>query len=158
MSAQYHGYCLLCKIKTGTWDVNTTIDIVCKSLQLMVWQLILGVLKFNCKSLPKGFSSVFEFWLLLTCIDDLILGCNYVLHSTGQLFSHKRKHERRDYETAYKRYKEDSVPTTMVATPSGDSVMSVPVSNSSNQEFVDLEDLSKMDGSNNSSGKNMTQY
>ncbi|ELU05489.1 hypothetical protein CAPTEDRAFT_123706, partial [Capitella teleta] len=23
-------------------------------------------------------------------------GCDYVLHSTGQLFSHKRKHERRD--------------------------------------------------------------
>lgn len=25
-------------------------------------------------------------------------GCNYVLHSSGQLFSHKRKHERRLYE------------------------------------------------------------
>ncbi|ELU09123.1 hypothetical protein CAPTEDRAFT_24662, partial [Capitella teleta] len=25
-------------------------------------------------------------------------GCDYVLHSTGQLFSHKRKHERRDFE------------------------------------------------------------
>lgn len=35
-------------------------------------------------------------------------GCIYVLHSTAQLFSHKRKHERRDFETAYRKYREDS--------------------------------------------------
>jgi hypothetical protein len=35
-------------------------------------------------------------------------GCNYVLHSTGQLYSHKRKHERRDFEFAYKRFKQES--------------------------------------------------
>ena len=29
-----------------------------------------------------------------------VLGCNYVLHSTGQLFSHKRKHECREYDKA----------------------------------------------------------
>ncbi|XP_035712778.1 uncharacterized protein LOC110856166 isoform X3 [Folsomia candida] len=32
-------------------------------------------------------------------------GCNYVLHSSGQLYSHKRKHERRDAELAYRKYK-----------------------------------------------------
>ncbi|XP_062590668.1 zinc finger protein castor homolog 1-like [Saccostrea cucullata] len=35
-------------------------------------------------------------------------GCIYVLHSTAQLFSHKRKHERRDFETAYRKFREDS--------------------------------------------------
>jgi len=30
----------------------------------------------------------------------LVAGCNYVLHSSGQLFSHKRKHERRLWEYA----------------------------------------------------------
>ncbi len=34
-------------------------------------------------------------------------GCDYVLHSTGQLNSHKRKHERRDHEHAYRRFKEE---------------------------------------------------
>ena len=29
-------------------------------------------------------------------------GCTYVLHSSGQLYSHKRKHERRDSELAYR--------------------------------------------------------
>ncbi|KAK9744592.1 hypothetical protein QE152_g7649 [Popillia japonica] len=29
--------------------------------------------------------------------------CNYVLHSSGQLFSHKRKHERKDSELAYRK-------------------------------------------------------
>ena len=33
-------------------------------------------------------------------------GCDYVLHSTGQLYSHKRKHERKDFEHAYKRFKD----------------------------------------------------
>lgn len=31
--------------------------------------------------------------------------CNYVLHSSGQLLSHKRKHERQDSEEAYRRFK-----------------------------------------------------
>jgi len=31
-------------------------------------------------------------------------GCNYVLHSSGQLYSHKRKHERRDAELAFRKY------------------------------------------------------
>ncbi|XP_068902508.1 zinc finger protein castor homolog 1-like isoform X3 [Tenebrio molitor] len=31
--------------------------------------------------------------------------CSYVLHSSGQLFSHKRKHERKDSELAYRKYK-----------------------------------------------------
>lgn len=32
--------------------------------------------------------------------------CSYVLHSSGQLFSHKRKHERNDSEIAYRKYKQ----------------------------------------------------
>ncbi|XP_065350896.1 zinc finger protein castor homolog 1 isoform X3 [Cloeon dipterum] len=32
-------------------------------------------------------------------------GCNYVLHSSGQLYSHKRKHERQDNEIAYRKFK-----------------------------------------------------
>lgn len=35
-------------------------------------------------------------------------GCNYVLHSTAQLYSHKRKHERREFETAYQKYRDGS--------------------------------------------------
>ena len=31
--------------------------------------------------------------------------CDYVLHSSGQLFAHKRKHERKDNELAYRKYK-----------------------------------------------------
>uniref|UniRef100_A0A8D9EBS9 Transcription factor castor n=1 Tax=Cacopsylla melanoneura TaxID=428564 RepID=A0A8D9EBS9_9HEMI len=31
--------------------------------------------------------------------------CNYVLHSSGQLLSHKRKHERKDSEIAYRKFK-----------------------------------------------------
>ncbi|KYN32959.1 Transcription factor castor [Trachymyrmex septentrionalis] len=31
--------------------------------------------------------------------------CSYVLHSSGQLFSHKRKHDRHDTELAYRKYK-----------------------------------------------------
>lgn len=31
--------------------------------------------------------------------------CTYVLHSSGQLFSHKRKHERKDSELAYRKFK-----------------------------------------------------
>ncbi|KAG8222076.1 hypothetical protein J437_LFUL000520, partial [Ladona fulva] len=33
------------------------------------------------------------------------LGCSYVLHSSGQLYSHKRKHERKDNEMAYRKFK-----------------------------------------------------
>ncbi|XP_064461126.1 zinc finger protein castor homolog 1-like [Ornithodoros turicata] len=32
-------------------------------------------------------------------------GCTYVLHSSGQLYSHKRKHERQDTEMAYRKFK-----------------------------------------------------
>ncbi|CAN8015877.1 unnamed protein product, partial [Ixodes persulcatus] len=32
-------------------------------------------------------------------------GCSYVLHSSGQLYSHKRKHERQDTEMAYRKFK-----------------------------------------------------
>ncbi|XP_033230377.1 uncharacterized protein LOC117181619 isoform X2 [Belonocnema kinseyi] len=32
--------------------------------------------------------------------------CSYVLHSSGQLISHKRKHERNDSEIAYRKYKQ----------------------------------------------------
>ncbi|WAR13855.1 CAS-like protein [Mya arenaria] len=38
------------------------------------------------------------------------MGCDYVLHSTAQLYSHKRKHEKRDFESAYKKYQNHSTP------------------------------------------------
>ena len=36
------------------------------------------------------------------CIRDK---CEYVLHSSGQLYVHKRKHDRKDNEMAYRKYK-----------------------------------------------------
>ncbi|XP_071109197.1 zinc finger protein castor homolog 1-like [Haliotis cracherodii] len=39
-------------------------------------------------------------------------GCNYVLHSTAQLYSHKRKHERRDFENAYRNFRQVQKSTT----------------------------------------------
>ena len=36
----------------------------------------------------------------------LFSDCDYVLHSTAQLYSHKRKHERRDFENAYKKFRD----------------------------------------------------
>lgn len=41
----------------------------------------------------------------------LLTGCDYVLHSTAQLYSHKRKHERRDFENAYKKYRDTHQPS-----------------------------------------------
>ena len=32
-------------------------------------------------------------------------GCDYVLHSTSQLLSHKRKHERREIESIYRKHR-----------------------------------------------------
>jgi len=34
-----------------------------------------------------------------------LAGCSHVLHSTGQLYPHKRKHERRENELAYRKYR-----------------------------------------------------
>ncbi|KAG0728909.1 Transcription factor castor [Chionoecetes opilio] len=42
--------------------------------------------------------------------------CNYVLHSSGQIFAHKRKHERQDHERAYRKYK---LAQTMLGVPEG---------------------------------------
>lgn len=49
--------------------------------------------------------------VILICITLFcsVLGCDYVLHSTAQLYSHKRKHERRDFESAYKKYRDKTV-------------------------------------------------
>lgn len=38
-----------------------------------------------------------------------------MLHSTAQLYSHKRKHERRDFESAYKRYRDNPQPSSQSA-------------------------------------------
>lgn len=102
----------------------------------------------------------------------LISGCDYVLHSTGQLYSHKRKHERRDFEHAYRKFKEDQrpkpsarpiLPSPTISTtpsqmiiaqtpPAGISSRSTPIKKEA--EYIDLEDLSKFtqsDDSNSSS-------
>lgn len=42
---------------------------------------------------------------LANCI-ILFSGCTYVLHSTAQLYSHKRKHERREFENIYRTFKQ----------------------------------------------------
>ncbi|XP_069118331.1 zinc finger protein castor homolog 1-like [Argopecten irradians] len=46
-------------------------------------------------------------------------GCNYVLHSTAQLYSHKRKHERRDFESAYRKFREEQQDVKGAPPPSG---------------------------------------
>ncbi|KAL5014907.1 hypothetical protein ScPMuIL_009177 [Solemya velum] len=50
-------------------------------------------------------------------------GCNYVLHSTAQLYSHKRRHEKREIETYYRKIQEERAKQhiqqmTSVTTPS----------------------------------------
>ena len=88
-----------------------------------------------------------------------------MLHSTGQLFSHKRKHEKRDFEHAYRRFKEDQknkanaklpkptipgIPTQMLVNlPQGIPPPSTGILNLSkytqpkqdNPEYIDMEDL-----------------
>ena len=44
-------------------------------------------------------------WSILCKLFLIRSNCDYVLHSSGQLFSHKRKHERKDNELAYRKYK-----------------------------------------------------
>lgn len=46
-----------------------------------------------------------RFTLICNHIHCVRSGCTYVLHSSGQLLSHKRKHERMDAEMAYRRFK-----------------------------------------------------
>ncbi|KAL3862322.1 hypothetical protein ACJMK2_008299 [Sinanodonta woodiana] len=48
-------------------------------------------------------------------------GCDYVLHSTAQLYSHKRKHERKDFENAYKRYREEHTKPQFRPAPTNNS-------------------------------------
>ncbi|XP_076451694.1 zinc finger protein castor homolog 1-like [Babylonia areolata] len=50
-------------------------------------------------------------------------GCNYVLHSTAQLYSHKRKHERREFENLYRTYRQIQRPSIQ---PSSSQVQSSP--------------------------------
>lgn len=46
-----------------------------------------------------------RFTMICNHIHCIRNGCTYVLHSSGQLLSHKRKHERVDAEMAYRRFK-----------------------------------------------------
>ena len=83
-----------------------------------------------------------------------------MLHSTGQLYSHKRKHERRDFEHAYRRFQEEqknksklskttitALPTEMLAKLSqGISTNALSLSSATsgeqdNPEYIDMEDL-----------------
>lgn len=72
--------------------------------------------------------------------------CEYVLHSSGQLLSHKRKHERLDSETAYRRFKmaqkaSTSFKPTDLSSKSvqpTSSTMSPDLSYASQQKAVDL--------------------
>lgn len=49
-----------------------------------------------------------------------------MLHSTAQLYSHKRKHERRDFETAYRKYREDQPEADSSSVPEGMGVADHP--------------------------------
>ncbi|XP_071146586.1 zinc finger protein castor homolog 1-like isoform X3 [Mytilus edulis] len=74
------------------------------------------------------------------CIRQGVYGsCNYVLHSTAQLYSHKRKHERREFETAYQKYRDGSQD---MMDPMGDNSMN-------NSTIYSEQDLS-MDSMNDS--------
>nr|XP_018895795.1 PREDICTED: uncharacterized protein LOC109029673 [Bemisia tabaci]XP_018895796.1 PREDICTED: uncharacterized protein LOC109029673 [Bemisia tabaci] len=53
---------------------------------------------------PCGFSNC-KFSQVINHIHCVRDGCSYVLHSSGQLLSHKRKHERKDSEIAYRKFK-----------------------------------------------------
>ena len=95
-----------------------------------------------------------------------------MLHSTGQLYSHKRKHERRDFEHAYRRFKDEQkrkVPPSMMASPGPNPRLAMSPGNISmatspgmigrpvkqEAEYIDLEDLSKFEQSNVSSENSM---
>lgn len=65
--------------------------------------------------------------------------CFYVLHSSGQLLSHKRKHDRIDSEKAYRRYKMAQKATTTTSSTSGISPGTVgPSSTTFDQFSLDL--------------------
>lgn len=53
--------------------------------------------------------------------------CNYVLHSSGQLFSHKRKHERKDSELAYRKFK--LAQSMMKSLQDGGAMVNMPMPN-----------------------------
>lgn len=47
-------------------------------------------------------------------------GCDYILHSSSQMISHKRKHDRQDGEQAYQQFKtrqQDTEESSLDATP-----------------------------------------
>lgn len=46
-----------------------------------------------------------RFTMICNHIHCVRTNCNFILHSSGQLLSHKRKHERMDAEMAYRRFK-----------------------------------------------------
>eukprot|EP00095_Tigriopus_kingsejongensis_P007059 maker-scaffold146_size311726-snap-gene-2.24 protein:Tk07059 transcript:maker-scaffold146_size311726-snap-gene-2.24-mRNA-1 annotation:"transcription factor castor" len=56
------------------------------------------------KQEPCGFTGC-RFSGTVNHIHCIRSNCDYVLHSSGQLYSHKRKHERKDNELAYQKYK-----------------------------------------------------
>lgn len=56
------------------------------------------------KQEPCGYDNC-RFSKTVNHIHCIRAACDYVLHSSGQLFAHRRKHERRDNELAYRKYK-----------------------------------------------------
>ncbi|XP_014244600.1 zinc finger protein castor homolog 1-like isoform X2 [Cimex lectularius] len=53
---------------------------------------------------PCGFANC-RFSQVCNHIHCIREGCSYILHSSGQLVSHKRKHERKENEIAYRKFK-----------------------------------------------------
>lgn len=59
-------------------------------------------------------------------------GCDYILHSSSQMISHKRKHDRQDGEQAYQQFKckqEDAGESSLDATPQLQQPLGVTQSN-----------------------------
>lgn len=67
-------------------------------------QLLKDGFKKFLKTEPCGVDGC-RFTMICNHIHCIRSGCTYVLHSSGQLLSHKRKHERVDAEMAYRRFK-----------------------------------------------------
>lgn len=89
--------------------------------------------------------------------------CSYVLHSSGQLLSHKRKHERKDSELAYRKFKltqsvikslQDGVPLNLdqVSNPSTNFLKQYFFEFDNNYYFLQL-DAASFDHSQTSNGE-----
>ncbi|XP_003738488.2 zinc finger protein castor homolog 1-like [Galendromus occidentalis] len=102
----------------------------------------------------------------LTCnhIHCIRPGCNFVLQSSGQLYSHKRKHERQDNELAYRKMKlaqsmlpPNEASSMLSMSASADAKPESPLSNSASNSILPSSSSNGNGsfGTDNNSGRNM---